>query len=72
MMGYLKTIDRLDLLETLSVRDEWKILVPITPQERTVSLKQPMTIAEFRDKVWIPAFAAITEYKMSRFSTGAI
>ncbi|MCK5193978.1 MAG: glutamate synthase, partial [Desulfobulbaceae bacterium] len=36
MPDYLKAIDRMDLLETLSVRDEWKILQAISPQERAL------------------------------------
>jgi NADPH-dependent glutamate synthase beta subunit-like oxidoreductase/glutamate synthase domain-containing protein 3/ferredoxin len=54
---YLETIERMDLLDTLSVRDEWKILLPVTPQERTIRQKKPMSMAEFRRKIWIPAFS---------------
>ena len=50
--GYLTAIDRLDLLATLSVRAEWKILVSITPQERALMHSGPMPMAEFRAKVW--------------------
>ncbi len=42
MPGYLKSIDRDDLLETLSIRDEWKILMAITPQERALMFSGPM------------------------------
>ncbi len=56
MPNYLKTIDREDLLETLSVRDEWKILISITPQERALMFSGPMSMIEFRNKVWNQGF----------------
>jgi len=56
MSGYLETIDRQDLLETLSVRDEWKILMSILPEERALLFSGPMPMAEFRRSVWEPAF----------------
>lgn len=56
MSDYLKTIDREDLQETMSVREEWKMLISISPQERTLRQKSPLSMAEFRAKFWIPAF----------------
>ncbi len=56
MPEFLESIDRMDLLETLSVRDEWKILMAITPQERALMFSGPMPMAEFRTKVWDKAF----------------
>jgi NADPH-dependent glutamate synthase beta subunit-like oxidoreductase/glutamate synthase domain-containing protein 3/NAD-dependent dihydropyrimidine dehydrogenase PreA subunit len=56
MPEYLKHINREDLLETLSVREEWKILMSITPQERALMFSGPMPMEEFRRKVWEPAF----------------
>jgi len=54
--GYLKEIGRTDLLKKLSVRKEWKMLVAIPPQERALMFSGPMPMAEFRAKVWEPAF----------------
>ncbi len=56
MPEYLETIGRKDLLKTLSVRKEWKILMAITPQERALMFSGPMPMAEFRVKVWDKAF----------------
>jgi len=55
--GYLEAIKRPELLATLSVRDEWKLLMAITPQERALLFSGPMPMAQFRDKIWMPAFA---------------
>jgi NADPH-dependent glutamate synthase beta subunit-like oxidoreductase/ferredoxin len=52
MPGFLKAIDRQDLLKTLAVRKEWKILMAITPQERALMFSGPMPMSEFRRKVW--------------------
>ena len=52
MPGYLEAIGRKDLLKTLSVRTEWKILVAISPQERALMFSGPMPMSEFRAKVW--------------------
>jgi len=52
MPEYLKSIGREDLAATLSVRDEWKMLVAITPQERALMFSGPMPMHEFRAKVW--------------------
>ena len=56
MPEYLQVIDREDLLETLSIREEWKILMSITPQERALMFSGPMPMAEFRHKVWDKGF----------------
>lgn len=56
MPEYLKSIGREDLQETLSVRDEWKMLIAITPQERALMFSGPMPMHEFRSKVWDKAF----------------
>ncbi len=56
MPEYLRHINREDLLETLSVREEWKILMSITPQDRALMFSGPMPMEEFRRKVWEPAF----------------
>ena len=52
MPEYLKSIGREDLASTLSVRDEWKMLIAITPQERALMFSGPMPMHEFRAKVW--------------------
>lgn len=56
MPEYLKTIARTDLLDTLSNRDEWKLLVSITPQERALLFSGPMPMQEFKAKVWDKGF----------------
>ncbi|MDA8165427.1 MAG: FAD-dependent oxidoreductase, partial [Desulfobacteraceae bacterium] len=42
---------------SLSVREEWKMLVAVTPQERALMFSGPMPMAQFRAKVWNPGFA---------------
>jgi len=54
--GYLAKIHRPDLLTTLTRREEWNLLLPITPQERALMFSGPMPMAEFRNKHWNPAF----------------
>ncbi len=49
---YLRAIDREELLPTLSVREEWRMLIAITPQERALMFSGPMPMHEFRAKVW--------------------
>ncbi len=56
MTGYLEAIGRKDLLKTLSVRAEWKLLMAITPQERALMFSGPMPMAEFRTRIWDKAF----------------
>jgi NADPH-dependent glutamate synthase beta subunit-like oxidoreductase/glutamate synthase domain-containing protein 3/ferredoxin len=56
-MGYFLTkIASPDLLATLSVREEWQVLISITPQERALMFAGPMAMAEFREKFWKNAF----------------
>ncbi len=56
MPGFLETIGRKNLLKKLSKREEWKILMAITPQERALMFSGPMPMTEFRTKYWEPAF----------------
>ncbi|WP_136797877.1 FAD-dependent oxidoreductase [Desulfosediminicola ganghwensis] len=56
MAGYLQKIGREELLETLTKRDEWQILIAITPQERALMWSGPMPMAEFRNEHWNKAF----------------
>ena len=56
MPNYLQAIGREDLLAQLSVRDEWHILISITPQERALIFSGPMPMQEFRVKVWDKGF----------------
>ncbi|MBV5316750.1 MAG: glutamate synthase, partial [Desulfobulbaceae bacterium] len=53
---YLTKIDQPELLEALSVRAEWNVLVAITPQERALMFSGPMPMAEFRKRIWDQAF----------------
>ncbi len=57
MPGYLEKISRSDLLDSLSIREEWKILIAISPVERTLRNKKPMTMEEFHSRVWHAGFA---------------
>ncbi|MEN8188830.1 MAG: FAD-dependent oxidoreductase [Thermodesulfobacteriota bacterium] len=54
--SFLEKIDRTDVKAELSVRDEWQVLVAITPQERALMFSGPMSMAEFRNKFWNKAF----------------
>ncbi|MCF6187127.1 MAG: FAD-dependent oxidoreductase [Desulfobulbaceae bacterium] len=54
--GYLEAIQRPELLETLSVRDDWNLLTAITPQERALMFSGPMPMAEFSRRVWSQGF----------------
>lgn len=56
MSDYLTAIDRMDLLEMLSVRAEWKILESIPPQERALMFSGPMPMHEFRKNIWDKGF----------------
>lgn len=49
---YLEKIRQPELLETLSKREEWNILIAITPQERALMFSGPMAMAEFRNEHW--------------------
>lgn len=54
---FLEAIDRPELLESLSVRDEWQVLEAITPQERALMFSGPMPMEEFRRRIWTQGFA---------------
>jgi len=56
MPAYLEAIGRKELLKTLSVRAEWKILMAVTPQERALMFSGPMPMSEFRTRVWDKVF----------------
>lgn len=53
---FLKNIHREELFDVLSKREEWKLLIAITPQERALLNAGPMPMAEFRNKHWNKAF----------------
>ncbi len=53
---YLDEIGRPELLDELSKRDEWHMLDSIPPQERALMKASPMSMAEFKDRVWNPGF----------------
>ncbi len=53
---YLQSIERPELLEALSVREEWSVLNSITPQERALMFSGPMPMEEFRKRVWDQGF----------------
>ncbi len=48
--AYLAAIDRPELFETLSVREEWQLIVARSPQEKVGSSRRSM--AAFRQQVW--------------------
>jgi len=52
MANYLDMIRRPELLATLSIREQWQLLMPITPQERALMFSGPMPMAEFRNEYW--------------------
>lgn len=56
MVNFLTKISRMDLLETLAVREEWHILLAVTPQERALMWSGPMPMSEFRNNHWNKAF----------------
>jgi len=57
MPEYLESIGKKNLLKKLSVRDEWKMLIAITPQERALMFSGPMPMEQFRNKIWNAGFA---------------
>jgi len=57
MPEFLERIGRAELLPELSRREEWKMLLAVTPQERSLMLSGPMPMQEFRHKYWNKAFA---------------
>jgi NADPH-dependent glutamate synthase beta subunit-like oxidoreductase/glutamate synthase domain-containing protein 3/Pyruvate/2-oxoacid:ferredoxin oxidoreductase delta subunit len=56
MPDYLEKIGQSDLLERLTIREEWQILTTVTPQERALMWSGPMPMAEYREQVWNKAF----------------
>jgi len=56
MPAYLDKIERADLLDSLTVRDEWQVLNSVTPQERALMWSGPMPMSRFREKFWNNAF----------------
>ncbi len=54
--AYLEKINRTDLLEELSDRREWKMLVSIPPQEIALLFSGDMPMHEFRRTVWDKEF----------------
>jgi NADPH-dependent glutamate synthase beta subunit-like oxidoreductase/glutamate synthase domain-containing protein 3/ferredoxin len=57
MPEYLEGIGNKEMLKTLSVREEWKMLIAITPQERALMFSGPMPMEQFRNKIWNAGFA---------------
>ncbi len=53
---FLGKIGRADLFASLTRREEWRILVTVTPQERALMHSGPMPMAEFRNRFWNKAF----------------
>jgi len=53
---FLERINRTDLDNTLSIREEWRALLTVTPQERALMWTGPMPMAEFRLNHWDKAF----------------
>ncbi len=56
MAIFLEKINRPELLEKLTVREEWQILIAISPQERALMFSGPMPMAEYRNTFWNNAF----------------
>ncbi len=53
---FLGKIGKADLLSSLTRREEWQVLVTVTPQERALMFSGPMPMAEFRNRFWNKAF----------------
>ncbi len=53
---FLGKIGKADLLSSLTRREEWQVLVTVTPQERALMFAGPMPMAEFRNRFWNKAF----------------
>ncbi|HFQ80071.1 MAG TPA: 4Fe-4S dicluster domain-containing protein, partial [Desulfobacterales bacterium] len=53
---YLKAVGREELQEQLLVREEWRLLISISPQERALMFSGPMPMQEFHAKVWDKGF----------------
>ncbi len=56
MVTFLERVNRGDLMETLSIREEWRVLITVSPQERALMFSGPMPMAEFRNSFWNKAF----------------
>ncbi len=56
LSGFLRNIRREELFASISRREEWQVLVTVTPQERALMTSGPMPMAEYRNKVWNKAF----------------
>ncbi len=54
--AYLEKIGRMDLLDTLSVREGWKMLESIPPQEKALSFSGPLPMEDFRRNYWEKTF----------------
>lgn len=54
--NFLGKIRRPELLTALTRREEWQVLMPITPQERALMFAGPMPMAEFRNEHWSREF----------------
>ncbi len=54
--AYLENINRMDLLEELSDRSQWKMLVAIPPREVALLFSGDMPMDEFRRRVWDKEF----------------
>ncbi|MFN2365606.1 MAG: FAD-dependent oxidoreductase [Desulfurivibrionaceae bacterium] len=54
--AFLEEIGRGELLKELSKRDEWSLLLAISPQDRALMFSGPMPMAEFKKKIWDPGF----------------
>jgi len=54
--SFLDKIDRAELLTELGNREEWQVLVAISPQERALMFSGPMPMAQFRNEFWNNAF----------------
>jgi NADPH-dependent glutamate synthase beta subunit-like oxidoreductase/NAD-dependent dihydropyrimidine dehydrogenase PreA subunit len=53
---FLEAIGQPQHLSTLSNRDEWRMLIALTPQEKTLSNLGSMPMQDFRARVWEAAF----------------
>jgi len=53
---FLERVGRPELVAELSRREEWKMLMSVSPQERALMLSGPMPMQEFRHRYWNKAF----------------
>ncbi len=56
MPDYLEKIGRLELLEELSIRDEWKVLVTNSVQEKLDLQDETLSMAEYKEQFWNNVF----------------